>query len=108
MNLIVIPTRALLVEKIISSLLLLKIIGPPLTHFSPAKYVDLWLLQEHHSAIDTNSKEQSQGIFYENFVMKPSTLCVFLNDCAVNLCIINEVLISFFYSNNIITISFFI
>jgi hypothetical protein len=62
MNLIVSPTRALSVAKIISSLLFLKIVGPPLTHFSPAKYVDLWLLQEHHSAIDTNSKEHSWDI----------------------------------------------
>jgi hypothetical protein len=56
MNLIVTPARSSL--SITSmSLLLLKIVGPPLTQFDPTKYVRLWLLRGHHSAGYTKSKK---------------------------------------------------
>jgi hypothetical protein len=40
----------------------IKIVGPPLIQFDPTKFVESWLLLEHHSAIDTNSKERNRDI----------------------------------------------
>jgi hypothetical protein len=57
MNLIVALGRSrssLLVKT--ASLLIIIIVGPPLTLFDPTNYVKTWLLQGHHSALDTKSK----------------------------------------------------
>jgi hypothetical protein len=70
MNFIISPTRALLMVKVISSLLFLKIVGPPLTHLNHTKYVDLWLFKECHSTIDTNSKERNGDIVWNKNLIK--------------------------------------
>jgi hypothetical protein len=70
MNFIVSTSRASFITKTISSLLLPKIVVPPLTHFDPAKYVDSQLLQNCHSAIDTNNKERSQDIVADEKLIK--------------------------------------
>lgn len=36
-----------------ASLLFIRLVGPPLTRFDPARYVDSWLLRGRHSAIPT-------------------------------------------------------
>ncbi|KAK5649442.1 hypothetical protein RI129_000471 [Pyrocoelia pectoralis] len=41
--------RASLLVKTVSSLLVIKFNGPPLNIFDPLKYVDSWLLKNHHS-----------------------------------------------------------
>jgi hypothetical protein len=56
MNLIVTPGRSSLLVKTIASLLFTIIVGPPLTLFDPTNYVKTWLLQGHHSALDTKSE----------------------------------------------------
>lgn len=61
MNLIVTSDRASLATKTVSALLFLKLNGPPLTSFNPAKYVESWLLRGRHSALDSNSKERERG-----------------------------------------------
>jgi hypothetical protein len=43
-------------KNIVAYLLFIIIVGPPLTLFDPTNYVKTWLLQGHHSAIDTKSK----------------------------------------------------
>ena len=52
MNLIATPCRASLLTKIISSLLFVRLVGPPLKLFDPTKYVDSWILRGRRSAID--------------------------------------------------------
>jgi hypothetical protein len=49
------PGKFLLV-KTVASLLFIIIVGPPLTLFNPINYVETWLLQGHHSPLDTKSK----------------------------------------------------
>jgi hypothetical protein len=56
MNLIVTPGRSSFLVKTVASLLFIIIVGPQLTLFDPTKYVKTWLLQGHHSALDTKSK----------------------------------------------------
>jgi hypothetical protein len=56
MNPIVTPGRSSLLVKTIASLLFVITVGPPLTLFGPTNYVKTWLLQCHHSALDTKSK----------------------------------------------------
>lgn len=68
MNLIITDGRASLLTKTVSSLLFLKLNGPPLTRCDPLKYVESWLLRGGHTAMDTNSKERERGGTYnENF-----------------------------------------
>jgi hypothetical protein len=45
-----------LLVKTLASLLFIIIVGPPLTLFDPTTYVKKWLLQGHHSALDTKTK----------------------------------------------------
>jgi hypothetical protein len=62
MNLIVTPFRSLLLTKTTSAVMFIKIVGPPLSQFSPTKFVESWLVLGHHSAIDTKSKERNRDI----------------------------------------------
>jgi hypothetical protein len=64
-NLIVTPTRASLSTKTVSNLLSIRIVGPPLRHFLPVKYVDSWFLRGHHSAVHTKSKTRNTDISYD-------------------------------------------
>jgi hypothetical protein len=70
MNLIVTPTRASLSTKTISNFLFTRIVGPPLRHFSPIKYVDSWLLRGRHSAVDTKRKTRNTDISYDENLLK--------------------------------------
>lgn len=70
MNLIITPLRASLNISTVSSLLFLKINGPPLRLFVPGKYVDSWLASGHHSASAAKSKERSREIQYNEDQMK--------------------------------------
>ena len=70
MNLIFTPTRASLMTTTVSSLLFIRLVGPPLTRFDPARYVDSWLLRGRHSAIDTNSKERSRECVSDENLVK--------------------------------------
>lgn len=54
-----IVTSSMLV-KTTSALMFIRLVGPPLTQFNPRKYVDSWLLQGHHSAVNTNNKKPSR------------------------------------------------
>jgi hypothetical protein len=56
MNLIVTPGRSSLLVKTVTSLLFIINVGPPLTLFDATNYVKTWLLQGHHSELDTKSK----------------------------------------------------
>jgi hypothetical protein len=58
MNLIVNPARSSLSVKTIV-IFFIKIVVSPLTQLDPTKHVRLWLLREHHSAVDTKSKERN-------------------------------------------------
>jgi hypothetical protein len=60
MNLIVTLGRSSLLVKTIASLLFIIIVGPPIALFDPTNYVKTWLLQGHHSALDTKSKIQKR------------------------------------------------
>ncbi|KAK0048443.1 E3 SUMO-protein ligase [Biomphalaria pfeifferi] len=60
MNLIITPTRSSLMTTTVSSLLFIRLVGPPLVRFDPTRYVESWLLRGRHSATDTNSKERSR------------------------------------------------
>jgi len=60
MNLIITPTRASLMTKTVSSLLFIRLVGPPLTFFDPSKYVDSWLLRGRHSAVDSQSRKRNR------------------------------------------------
>ena len=70
MNLIITPTRASLMTTTVSSLLFIRLVGPPLPRFDPTRYVDSWLLRGRHSAIDTNSKERSREVMSDENVVK--------------------------------------
>ena len=61
MNLIVTPARNSLLTQNVSSLLFIKIVGPPLDKFEPLKYVKSWLALGHHLGQDTNSKGLKKG-----------------------------------------------
>lgn len=74
MNLIITDGRASLLTKTVSSLLFLKLNGPPLTRFDPSKYVESWLLRGRHSALDTNSKERKRGETYNENLSKLWTI----------------------------------
>jgi hypothetical protein len=58
MNLILSSTKASLSTTTVSALLFVRVVGPPLRHFSPTKYVVSWILRGRHSAVDTNSKDR--------------------------------------------------
>lgn len=60
MNLILTSGRASLLTKTVSSLLFLRIVGPPLRHFHPTKYVESWIAKGHHSALTTQSKQRGR------------------------------------------------
>ena len=60
MNLIITTTRASLMTKTASSLLFIRLVGPPLTFFDPSKYVDSWLLRGRHSAVDSQSRKRNR------------------------------------------------
>ena len=61
MNLIATPSRASLLTKIISSLLFVRLVGPPLKLFDPTKYVDSWILRGRRSAIDRHCDRRQLG-----------------------------------------------
>ncbi|KII65997.1 hypothetical protein RF11_15812 [Thelohanellus kitauei] len=60
MNLIIPPIRASLMTKTVSSLIFIRLVGPPLTFFDPSKYVDWWLLRGRHSAVDSQSRKRNR------------------------------------------------
>ncbi|XP_028592483.2 peroxisome biogenesis factor 2 isoform X1 [Podarcis muralis] len=60
MNLTVTSSRSSLVIRTVSSLMFIRMVGPPLTQFNPTKYVESWLLQGHHNAVDTKSRKRSR------------------------------------------------
>jgi hypothetical protein len=69
MNLILTSTRASLSTTTISALLFVQVVGPPLRHFSPTKYIESRILRGRHSAVDTNCKERARDAKYdENMV----------------------------------------
>ena len=57
MNLIVTPTRASLATTTVSSLLSIRLAGPPLHKFNPANYITSWIAKDQHFTDDTNSKK---------------------------------------------------
>jgi hypothetical protein len=78
MNLILISTRASILTTTVSELLFVRVVGPPLRHFSTAKYVESWMLRGRHSAVDTNRKERARDAEYdENMVKVWSFLVIF-------------------------------
>lgn len=70
MNLIITPLRSSLNIATVSGLLFVKINGPPLRLFNPAKYVDSWLVSGHHSALAVKSKERSRDKKYDENMLK--------------------------------------
>jgi hypothetical protein len=52
------------------SALILWVLGLPLRHFCPTKYVDAWILTGRHSAVDTNSKERARVTKYDENTVK--------------------------------------
>jgi hypothetical protein len=50
------PTRASLMTKTVSARLFIKIVGLLLPCFDAKNYLDSWLLQKGHSAVDTNTE----------------------------------------------------
>ncbi|XP_050500421.1 uncharacterized protein LOC126884207 [Diabrotica virgifera virgifera] len=94
MNLIITDDRVSLLTKTVSSLMFVKLNGPPLTRFEPSKYVNSWLLRGRHSALDTNSTERAEkrlmtksspnfGQFYKLQVIK--FIAFFLVKCSYDL-----------------------
>jgi hypothetical protein len=69
-NLILTSTRASLSMTTVSALLFVPVVGLPLRHFSPTKYVESWILRGRHSAIDTNSKERARDVEYDENMVK--------------------------------------
>jgi hypothetical protein len=55
MNLTVSDSRNSLAIPTVSSLMFLKLVGPPLHQFQPLPYVKSWLAKGHHAATDINS-----------------------------------------------------
>jgi hypothetical protein len=70
MTLIFTSTRASLSTTTILALLFVRIVGPPLCHFSPTKYVESWTLRGCHSAVDTKSKERARDTEYNENMVK--------------------------------------
>jgi hypothetical protein len=70
MNLILTSTRASLSTTTVSALLFVRVVGPPLRHFSPTKYVESWILRGRHSAVDTNSKKRARDVGYDENMVK--------------------------------------
>lgn len=70
MNLILTSDRASLHTVTVSSLLFIRMVGPPLRKFSPAKYVGSWLRQGRNSAIETRSRQRSYGFEYDECLEK--------------------------------------
>ena len=65
MNLIITPTRASLLTKTVSTLLFIRLVGPPLTRFDPTGYVQSWLLKGRRSAVCTNSKTRNRDVEFD-------------------------------------------
>ncbi|XP_015284601.1 PREDICTED: uncharacterized protein KIAA1586-like [Gekko japonicus] len=61
MNLIVTPERSSLKIKTITSLLFIRMVGPPLQIFDPTTFVTTWLLQGYRSHLDTQSKTRKRA-----------------------------------------------
>jgi hypothetical protein len=70
MNLILTSTSASLSTTTVSALLFVRVVGPPLRHFSATKYVESWILRGRHSAVDTNSKERARDVGYDENMVK--------------------------------------
>jgi hypothetical protein len=60
MNVIVTPGRSSLLVKTTAYLSFIIIVEPPLTLFDPTNYVKTWLLQGHHSALDTKARSEKE------------------------------------------------
>jgi hypothetical protein len=75
MNFILTSTRASLSTTTVSALLFVRVVGPPLRHFSPTKYVESWILRGRHSAVDTNSKEGARDVEYDENMVKCGVSC---------------------------------
>ena len=58
MNWIVTPARNSLLVETVSSLLFVKLVGPPLCEFKPLRYVKTWLVAGHSLAQESRSREQ--------------------------------------------------
>jgi hypothetical protein len=70
MNLILTSTRASLSMTTVSALLFVWVVGLPLRHFSPTKYIESWILRGRHSAVDTNRKERAKDVEYDENMVK--------------------------------------
>jgi hypothetical protein len=62
MNLILTSTRASLSTTTVLALLFVRVVGLPLRHFCPTKYVESWILRGRHSSVDTNSKDRATDV----------------------------------------------
>lgn len=60
MNLIMTSSRCSLYVKTVCDLLFVRLVGPPIYEYQPARHVKSWLSKGRHSAIDTKSKERSR------------------------------------------------
>lgn len=60
MNLIVTPSRTSLLLSHVSSLMFIRLNGPPLKQWNPQPYVKTWLLH-HRSAIDTQARQVTRN-----------------------------------------------
>lgn len=60
MNMVVSPLRSSMHTSTASDILFIRITGPPLRKFNPRKYVESWLLEGRHSAIDSQSKKRKK------------------------------------------------
>lgn len=60
MNLIVTPSRTSLLLSHVSSLMFIRLNGPPLKQWNPQPYVRTWLLH-HSSAIDTQARQVTRS-----------------------------------------------
>uniref|UniRef100_A0A8C5WBW7 Uncharacterized protein n=1 Tax=Leptobrachium leishanense TaxID=445787 RepID=A0A8C5WBW7_9ANUR len=58
LNLIVTSSRSAMRMRTRSALMFIRMVGPPLTHFNPSRYLDSWLLQGRHSAVDVRSRKR--------------------------------------------------
>jgi hypothetical protein len=70
MNLILTSTSASLSTTTASAILVVRVVGPPLRHFSPTKYVESWILRGRHSAVDINTKERARDVKYDENMVK--------------------------------------
>lgn len=62
MNLIVTSLRSSLLIESVSSIMFLKMNGPPLKDFKPDEYVKQWLLAGHRDACDTRTRGGSSAV----------------------------------------------